>query len=496
MTQLNSTSTVRALLLPLLLGTLTAHAAASDLHVDDDGMEYPNAGYTSIQDAVDDAYHGSTIHVYPGTYTGTGNEVVKIEKIIDLRAETSLGEVVIDGQNWRRCLTVLGWDADTHTDSISVNGFTLVNGLAWSGQAPNSEHGGGIYAEGYVSIGSCEISNCNSSGNGGGIAVFNPDLYNKTTNSNGYDTVPYTYVSLGGVTVDNCLADGDGGGIWNWESELFLRETLIHGNGAYGRGGGIAVHHWYVFNAQTGFRRNSVNSSNEVWGNTSEGDGGGVFAEGNEGSVYFNRAVITSNRSLAGDGGGISLFNARAIYVTLTLAQNDADQGTGPGSGGKGGGLAARASSLKPANLVNYPETLLVLENTADSGGGGLFAKDSDINLRAAGFEGNMTLGKGGGMTAISCTDFDLEEVTFLGNLGRVAGGLYLKNTYGTLTNSSVLYNQSFLNGGMNGAGVAVDGGSAELVISGTNFWQNTKKHYLEGNGGVVTNGLGNLIQP
>ncbi|HJM56383.1 MAG TPA: hypothetical protein QF446_03575 [Planctomycetota bacterium] len=72
MTQLNSNSTVRALLLPLLLGTLTAHAAASDLHVDDDGMDYPNADYTSIQAAVDVAKNWDTIHVHAGTYTGTG----------------------------------------------------------------------------------------------------------------------------------------------------------------------------------------------------------------------------------------------------------------------------------------------------------------------------------------------------------------------------------------------------------------------------------------
>jgi hypothetical protein len=256
------------------------------------------------------------------------------------------------------------------------------------------------------------------------------------------------------------------------------------------------VHHWYVFNAQTGFRGPEGFTQNEVRGNTSEGDGGGVFAEGSEGVVYFHQADIVSNRSLAGDGGGISLFNAHAVFATLTLAQNDADQGGAPGSGGNGGGLAARASSFRPVTNSACSITLLILENTADSGGGGLFAKDSDINLRAAQFEENMTLGKGGGMAVISCTDFDLEEVTFLENIGRVAGGLYLKNTYGTLTDSSVLYNKGFMNGGMNGAGITIDGGSAELAISGTNFWQNTKKHIMKANGGKFTDGGGNSVQP
>jgi predicted outer membrane repeat protein len=489
MTQLNSTSTVRALLLPLLLGTLTAHAAASDLHVDDDGMDYPNADYTSIQDAVDAG--GGTIYVHAGTYTGTGSEVVMINRTVDLIADTTYGDVVIDGQNWRRCLTVLGRDADTSTYSINVEGFTIVNGRARFGQAPNSEHGGGIYAEGEVNIYRCEISSCYSEGNGGGIAVFNPNLYNNTTTSNGYDSYPYTHVRIFGGSVDNCIADGDGGGIWNWESNLDTVDSKIHLNGAYGRGGGIAAHHWCVHNGLT-----VLWGTTEVWGNTAEGDGGGVFAEGNEGHVFFREVDIVSNRSLTGDGGGICLLNADAIFRTLTLTQNDADQVNAGGSGGNGGGLAARSSIIRPDGNTGFPNTLLFLENTADCSGGGLFAKNSDVELEAAQFEGNMTIGKGGGMAVISCTDFDLDQVTFLENIGRVAGGLYLKNTYGTLTDSSVLYNKGFMNGGMNGAGITIDGGSAELVISGTNFWQNTKKHIMKGNGGKFTDGGGNSVQP
>ena len=492
MTQLNPTSTPRALLLPLVLGALSAHASAGDLYVDDDLMEYPNAGYTSIQDAVDSSSSGDNIYVYPGTYTGTGAEVVKVDKEISLRAVTSLGEVIIDGQGWRRCLTALGRDADTTTDSIAVSNFTIVNGLAQFGQALNSEHGGGIYAEGFVSIKSCKISSCHAQGSGGGLAIFNPSLYGGTTNDSGIDVCPYTLVWVWDSVVENCLADGDGGGVWNWESEVDLVGADIQQNGAYGRGGGIAAHHWYTENGATNLKREGgTDLPTGIWANTAEGDGGGIFCEGNKGILWLEKAEIVGNRALAGDGGGACLFNARARYRDAMVAHNDADQGI---SGGHGGGIAARASSISHSN---YVDTILTLfENTADSGGGGIYAKASELELNAAQLEGNQTLGKGGGMAIISCVAFALEGCTFLENIGRVAGGLYLKNTYGTLTDSSVLYNQGFFNGGMNGAGVAVDGGGAELVISGTNFWQNTKKHYLEGNGGVVTDGLGNLVQP
>lgn len=491
MTQLNPTSAPRALLLPLALGALSAHASAGDLYVDDDLMEYPNAGYTSIQDAVDNASSGDNIYVYPGTYTGTGAEVVKVDKEINLIAETSLGEVIIDGQGWRRCLTALGRDADTTTGFIGISNFTLLNGLAQFGQALNSEHGGGIYAEGFVSIQSCKISSCHSQGNGGGLAIFNPSLYGGTTNPTGNDSHPYTLVMAPAIVVENCLSDGEGGGIWNWESYLWLECAYIQQNDAYGRGGGIAAHHWYTDNGATMLiRAHSTDLPTEIWGNASKGDGGGIFCEGSKGLLWLEKVEIVGNRALAGDGGGACLFNARAMYRDVMVAHNDADQGI---SGGHGGGIAARASSISH----NYFDTsLTLLENTADSGGGGIYAKASELKLGAAQLEGNQTLGKGGGMAIISCTAFALEGCTFLENIGRVAGGLYLKNTYGTLRDSSVLYNQGFFNGGMNGAGVAVDGGSAELVISGTNFWQNTKKHYLEGNGGVVTDGLGNLVQP
>ena len=497
MTQLNSTSTVRALLLPLLLGTLTAHAAASDLHVDDDGMDYPNAGYTSLQAAVDAAKHWDTIHVHAGTYTGTGSEVVYIyEKPLDLIADSTNGDVVIDGQNARRCMTVINRDAEHEfvygdENCIHIDGFKIINGLAQSGLGINSQHGGGIYAEGRVQLWYCEVSNCRSDGNGGGIAAFNPELTSDSTDADGHDYHPYTYLKVISLTVESCVANGDGGGIWNWESEIYLGGTTsIKMNGAFGRGGGVATHHWYAADAYT-----NLDWGIEVWSNTSEGDGGGVFAEGNQGHILFRDVEIVSNRALAGDGGGVCLFNARAFYGELSLVGNDTDQTVAGGSGGNGGGLAARSSSFV---WSSYPgkASLVVLGNTADSSGGGIFAKDSDIDLAGAQFEENLAGGKGGGMAVISCTDFDLEEVTFLENIGRVAGGLYLKNTYGTLTDSSVLYNKGFMNGGLNGAGITIDGGSAELAISGTNFWQNTKKHIMKANGGKFTDGGGNSVQP
>ena len=52
----------------------------STLSVDDDRVQYPAAGYTSIQSAVDSAEPGDTVRVYPGLY----NEVVTVAKRLTL----------------------------------------------------------------------------------------------------------------------------------------------------------------------------------------------------------------------------------------------------------------------------------------------------------------------------------------------------------------------------------------------------------------------------
>jgi hypothetical protein len=70
--------------------------------VDDDLADYPNADYTSIQEAVDAASNGDTVLVYPGTYTGSGQYVVEFgDKDLHLLAASGPDVTIIDGEDYR-----------------------------------------------------------------------------------------------------------------------------------------------------------------------------------------------------------------------------------------------------------------------------------------------------------------------------------------------------------------------------------------------------------
>src|SRR5262245_35613575 len=60
----------------LRLAPLEDRVVPSTLYVENDRIQYPEAGYTSIQAAVNAARPGDTIQVYPGTY----NEIVTVDK--------------------------------------------------------------------------------------------------------------------------------------------------------------------------------------------------------------------------------------------------------------------------------------------------------------------------------------------------------------------------------------------------------------------------------
>ena len=83
----------------LVVCVMSGTALADTWTVDDDGK----ADFDNIQAAVDAASDGDEILVMPGTYTGTGEEVVRIaDKSVSLLSKDGLEQTIIDGEGKRK----------------------------------------------------------------------------------------------------------------------------------------------------------------------------------------------------------------------------------------------------------------------------------------------------------------------------------------------------------------------------------------------------------
>jgi parallel beta-helix repeat protein len=113
--------TMTRLLFCLCLVGAAAHAQTQVLYVDDDGVDCPEASYSSIQAAVNAASAGALILVCPGTYQ-EGVQIVGASKNgISLMANGDRDAVVIKGNH-------VSWRAGVLLQDVSgvrVSGFTL-----------------------------------------------------------------------------------------------------------------------------------------------------------------------------------------------------------------------------------------------------------------------------------------------------------------------------------------------------------------------------------
>jgi predicted outer membrane repeat protein len=463
----------------LTLVGLSGLAGADLLYVDWDGTK----PYTTIQAAVDDAQPGDVIKIAAGTYTGSGTEVVYID-VEDLEL-VGYEDVYIDGEGARRCVRVVGPALGQQTP-IKLRNLQLVNGEAVSSTGPGWRgRGGGLFAEGDVELEDCIVRDCHSDQDGGGIAIEAP-------NGAGFY---YSSVTLFESSVETCTADGDGGGIYNGESTLVIEDSSVILNHAAGNGGGIAAR-------QITSNWAACEIDGLVTDNEADKSGGGIYSYGMDLRLG---GEFSGNKALDGNGGAVYVSDGRLDLADLLIMSNAATAAPGSNKGNGGAIYALRApvgSYLYGSSLSN-PIGVTFYGNESQGSGGALFAKKCEITLENVKFEQNDARGMGGAMATEACMSHDLHYVSFFNNAGAVAGALHMKNAGSglhRLDDVSVVWNVGAMGGGLNGAALALSGATTIVEFYGCNFWQNTKKHVMTGQGATLLNNVidlgGNGISP
>ena len=283
---------MKMLLTSLVLSTLSASALADTLIVDDDGK----ADYNNIQTAIDAASDGDEIMVMPGTYTGTGNEVINTNGT-QLRIYSSEGPETtsIDGEESRRGIEC----SSDETKGTIFEGFTITRGtLAGS-------TGGGLYCKNSSPVFiNCIFENNAAGTNGGGAhctngtPTFTSCRFLSNTASRGAGVNSFRSA----ITFNECLFVGNqasawGGGIYSYGTsstgaEIILSVCTFEDNTALAGAGLYCNDASHVVSDCT-FLHNIANDA-----------GGGVF-NNNSSSPMITNCSFRLNEAITDTGGGI-----------------------------------------------------------------------------------------------------------------------------------------------------------------------------------------------
>ena len=421
----------------LTVCVLSSTALADTWTVDDDGK----ADFDNIQAAIDAASNGDEIIVMPGTYTGTGDEVVNMfGKEIWLHSSKGAEVTIIDGEDTRRVIL-----CDTQeTSKTVIEGFTITNGSADSGGGmynynsnptlrdcvfmnnyADVNNGGGKGGGMYNSNSSPTVTNCtftsnsaspSTNGNGGGM--FNLDSSPTLTNCTFADnTAPYggglrnknSNPELIDCTFTDNTADVTGGGMYNGSSSPTLQNCIFENNTSE-TGGGIK-----------NFNGEPILTNCKFIGNSSA-EGGGMYNGQSDPSI--TACTFTNNVASLGGGG---MYNTGSSNAVLTLCEFDGNSSPA----GAGGAMQNKA------NDGGVGKTLIMgcifINNIAESGGA-VDNLDSNPTIEECSFESNKaSVGDGGGIRN-SGTSFPLIGSTaFCGNFHQ--GGELVGHIYGSYKN-------------------------------------------------------------
>jgi len=229
-------------------------------------------------------------------------------------------------------------------------------------------------------------------------------------------------ITLSGMTITGGSAN-QGGGIIDFDENLTLVDSVVTGNSATGKGGGL----W-----ADGFNMTLTIRRTEISGNTSGDDGGGIYVEDTGGLLTIEDSTISGNQA-GGDGGGIYFYDPdHDILITRsTISGNTAV--------GKGGGIY----------LYSMDSGTFTIENSTITGnqaavGGGVYLYDVDnpFIIRNSTIANNTATSGGGGLDVYNLYNANLSiyNTILAGNTtnGTPDDLLIQQGTLGTVNNNLI----------------------------------------------------------
>lgn len=378
-------------------------AEAATWTVDDDGP----ADFDNIQAAITASSDGDVITVAPGTYVGSGDQVVDmLGKDITLRSSDGAEATIIDGSFARRGVVC---DSGESLATI-IEGFTIRNGLA--GQAA-----GFLGINSTPTVRDCRIENCNATTSGAGIALNDcPALFERCTitgnhsaGSGGGVLMSFSHATFIECTISSNYSGANGGGIWADQCEFSMADCVLSQNTAVSDGAGIYMSGHFVEPSLEGCTL-TANAATGWWA-----DGGGIYTY--ECKPVFTDCIITDNTVAGGNGrgGAVACNNSHASLVGCTLANNVVT--------GAGGGLWIYECDPSLAACV--------IENNEAVNGGGVYCEDhADAVLDACRISGNQAV-NGGGVMCIQFSRPHLVACLVEDNLADQNGGGVWSSTNG-----------------------------------------------------------------
>ncbi len=414
---------------------------AEILHIPDD--------FSTIQQGINASVNGDTVLVAPGTYyeniNFNGKSIVVASHYLATGDTSYIAQTVIDGSQSGTVVTIASGEDSTTT----LCGFVVTNGYIEDLEYA-TKIASGIMCENHSSVvlshlivekNDIFVSNINKVG---GIGCF--DNSNLTM-----DYVVLRENEKAGMfcrdsskvkIFNSSVYNNNGGGIFCENCEIIIKNVNIRDNISKTSGVGI------IFLKSNVIIKNSKISRNkgDLTGRStlSFASGAGIYADNSK--LDIDSVRIENNSGFASDlgshGNGMYCYNCMVNFKNSYVANNTSFFSS---SNMYGGGIAFRECAL--VQLYNTK----IVENLARRGGG-IYTKNSILDLNKVLIQANHTMSEGGGIYNDN-SDITIKNSSINRNLSEKSGGGFFctndnaKIEFNKTELNSVYYNRAFESG-------------------------------------------------